>query len=73
MLNSARTVCLSVAFVVATAAAPAFAADFRGFHHMPPCPPKAHGVPEIDAGSGLLAAAALIGALSLAWERRRTA
>jgi hypothetical protein len=52
-------------------ASPAFAMGDRPPHH-----PREPGgpvttVPEIDAGSGLASAAAVLAAMCLAWERRR--
>lgn len=70
LTKTIRTALLSTVFAVAVSSAPAFAwGDWGDFHHGP----KPHSVPEIDAGSGLAAAAALFGALALAWERRRVA
>lgn len=75
LAKTARIALLSTVLAVTVSSMPAFAGErgFVRFRPQPsPCPP-ARSVPEIDAGSGLAAAAALFGALALAWERRRVA
>lgn len=81
---STRPLLLAIAVACTVTAAPALAlGDWPGFRPGHPGGhdrgrPGGHGptpvasAPEIDAGSGLAAVAAVLAGLAFAWERRRT-
>lgn len=72
MKGTTKALFIGAAFAATMAAMPVFAMGDRPVHRTREhAPPQATSTPEIDAGSGLASAAAVIAALCLAWERRR--